>query len=72
MVEDSLLVALIRESLDAPGRARRLAALALVEVLRKGDCPERRAMDVIEPAVALQVAEEVRLLARKYGLSSES
>jgi hypothetical protein len=68
MVEDSILVALIRESLDAPERPRRLAALVILEVLRRGNYVAGAEMLTIEADSTASVADEIRDLRDKYGL----
>ncbi len=70
MDDDSLLVALISESVEAPSRPRRLAALVLLDVLRSGErgrgAPD---MEIIEADAIPAVADEIRALAQKYGLA---
>ena len=68
MVDDSILVALIRESLDASDRPRRLAALVILEVLRKGNYVAGADMLTIEADSTAAVADEIRALREKYGL----
>ena len=71
MADESLLVALIQESVSAKDRARRLAAALLVEVLRSGTnpCdPSSLPLQRIEARDAEPVAEEMRALIRQYGL----
>jgi hypothetical protein len=58
MVDDGLLVALIRERMDATSHSRRAAAGMLLAILRESDEGE-------------QIAGELRRLLQKYAISEE-
>jgi hypothetical protein len=70
MASDAVLVALIKHSVDAPSRARRVAAAILVEVLRsdRGIQSLGGKLVTVESKEGQAVAEEMRSLIREYGL----
>jgi hypothetical protein len=71
MASDEVLVALINESLNAEHRARRIAALVLIEVLRNGrdlGAPNGGGREIIPPKDAAVVADEIHALITKYRL----
>ena len=73
MVDDNLLIALIKESLEAETRPRRLAALVLLDVLRKGERTGNGPdIELIEADAIPAVADEIRALAKTYRLWADS
>jgi hypothetical protein len=74
MASDEVLVALINESLNAEPRARRIAALVLIEVLRNGrdlGAPNGSGRQIIPPKDAALVADEIHALITKYRLGGD-
>ena len=71
MVDDSVLVALINESVTAPDRPRRIAARILLDVLRSdGDLDgAERKTELVTSGVA-SVADELRNLIDLHRLRS--
>ena len=70
MVDDSVLVALIAESLNTSNRHRRLAALVILDVLRNGAAEKAPALEIIEAEAVPAVADEIKALMECYHLHS--
>ena len=68
MVDDSVLVALIAESLNTSNRNRRLAALVILDVLRNGAAEKAPRLEIIEAEAVPAVADEIRTLLERYHL----
>lgn len=73
MPSDSVLVALISETVTATDRPRRLAALILVEVLRNGRdlSGPGSGMEVVQPHEAAAVADAMKDLIQRYNLGGD-
>lgn len=68
MVDESVLVALIAESLNTSNRNRRLAALVILDVLRNGAAEKAPALETIEAEAVPAVADEIKALMDRYYL----
>ena len=68
MADDSMLVALIKESMEAPQPARRAAAALLLAVLRNREGLDRAKLDTLEADATVPVREEIRALAKQLGI----
>jgi hypothetical protein len=68
MADDSTLVALIKESMEAPEPARRAAAALLLAALRNREGLDQAKLDIMEADSTAPVREEIRALAEQFGL----